>query len=156
MPLPPPPPDRPRADLWQCHLCVNGFMSIHLCPACLTCGHQLKGCPYCTLDRAARALNGRFSKAHSNQGATRPLLQVHPLDSSSPIENDTSSSILPVYPTPPPEPGNAPLPVNELGPTYTYWYCHNCGDGPKLWQNHVVCHRCEHRRCDDCPIVHSK
>lgn len=153
MPLP---QERPRADLWQCHLCVNGFVSIRLHPACPSCGHQLKGCLYCKLAKAARALGRRFSSAHSKQGINRPLLQVHTLDSSSAVENDTSSSIIPIYPTPPPEPGNAPLPVNELGPTYIYWYCHICRDGPLLQANHSACTSCNHIRCEYCSIVYSK
>jgi hypothetical protein len=156
MPLPPPPPDRPRADLWQCHHCRDGYVSIQLHPACLGCGHQLKDCPYCKLAKAARALGRGFSRAPSNQGTSRPLLQFHTLDSLSPIENDTSSSILPAYPTPPPEAGNAPLPVNELGPTRTYWYCHNCCDGPWLLENHVACTSCNHPRCGYCSVVYSK
>jgi hypothetical protein len=41
-------------------------------------------------------------------------------------------------------------------PAYTYWYCHTCGDGPKLWENHVACTRCHHVRCDYCSILYSK
>jgi hypothetical protein len=41
-----------KAKLWQCHLCFDEFMSIQLHPACLTCGHQPKGCPYCKLQVA--------------------------------------------------------------------------------------------------------
>lgn len=47
-------------------------------------------------------------------------------------------------------------PFSKPDNIYTYWYCHNCRDGPMLWEAHVICSSCHHERCQNCSVVHSK
>jgi hypothetical protein len=37
------------ATVWQCHYCRLGYMLIATHPACVECGHILRGCLYCRL-----------------------------------------------------------------------------------------------------------
>jgi hypothetical protein len=151
----PPPPEQPRATVWECHRCRNGFMSIANHPSCIDCGHVLRHCPYCKLRRGAASTRSQPSRANVGRRNARQLLQSSTPDASSPLEID-SASILQAHPLPPESGDTMPLPINELGPTYIYWYCCHCGDGPKKKILQPACVICNHPVCENCPVTQGK
>ncbi|PYI19496.1 hypothetical protein BO86DRAFT_208706 [Aspergillus japonicus CBS 114.51] len=148
---------------WTCCTCLHGLHQIDLHTECLQCGHQR--CPSCPVDN--RDADMSLHSCHEMSpypSAPAHSVCAHSLD--APRHRHVPSMMDCRNPIPQPltvfgdvrrpclqDVAGQRLPEDRAQTRGNLYFCCQCGDGPKLYQNQPRCVMCQHVACSNCTPV---
>ncbi|RAL08599.1 uncharacterized protein BO97DRAFT_408273 [Aspergillus homomorphus CBS 101889] len=145
---------------WTCCTCLHGLHQIDLHTECLQCGESR--CPNCPVD--SRDMEMSLYTCHEmSPYPSTPAHSVcaHSLDSLAMVPSRLNCRA----PSPQPmsvfsdvrrplhELAGQALPADRTQTRGNLYFCCQCGDGPKLYQNQPRCVMCQHVACANCTPV---
>lgn len=134
---------------YYCCYCRFGPMSWELHKACVGCGHHT--CSGCV----AEAMESTFLLTASEPEPTALLTGASSTTNNAIIQQSSTTSLTTFCRDNPSQPNTIYETFSNQALTdgETYWYCCDCGDGPKTTANNPACCMCHHQRCTDCDEV---